>query len=491
MSFEKDLTGIMEGFSLLNQKSVEKDKVKKESVDEKKLIWTEELTGEFAEEAEKAAGVKVYAVKFKVDAAEWSGNESVVEEEMEIEENPNRNGVIKIIVDMGYFEGLLEELEEYLPTLGLHVKQDPMAAEIDKAKLIVSSTPVKPEPMQPDQGYMEAIKKLEEGSPIKESYGNYHITADLKRGISEEEVIKNIKDRYSDISDAQAKEILAGAKSGKGGGWDHRKGNESIDETLWTGEINEEDRAALVAQAVKFLSNPEIKGTAQMKMAFVKNKGLTDTEALEALNQATGGELVKSALGEGKKEDAETAAKGRSAEEKKQKESALGEDISGVSDQDKLKGFPDQDKFFHAWKGYPDKDDGSDKYPYRHKSKGKYPYTGENESVDESKKEDAEKAEAETAAKGRATAEMKSILRAIHKAVSVDAIETALDRLSKSSIKHDLADGKIALIKGEAERKEKKLKAAEEAEKVEETAPETPEVESPFTENQETEVEEA
>ena len=105
--------------------------------------------------------------------------------------------------------------------------------------------------------------------------------------------------------------------------------------------------------------------------------------------------------------------------------------------------------------------------------------------------EDTEKAEAETAAKGKATAAMKSILRAIHNATSIDDIDAALDRLSKSSIKHDLADGKIALIKGEAERKEKKLKAAEEAEKVEETAPETPEVESPFTENQETEVEEA
>ena len=111
---------------------------------------------------------------------------------------------------------------------------------------------------------------------------------------------------------------------------------------------------------------------------------------------------------------------------------------------------------------------------------------GAKEYKDRVTKAGEDKENADVAAKAKATAEMKSILRKIHQAVSVDEIETALDRLSKSSIKHDLADGKIALIKGEAERKEKKLKAAEETAKVEEDAASeadvTPKIDEPFVE---------
>ena len=50
-----------------------------------------------------------------------------------------------------------------------------------------------------------------------------------------------------------------------------------------------------VEKAVKFLSNPEVKGTVQLKIAFLKEKGLSDTEITEAINQASGGALVAAA----------------------------------------------------------------------------------------------------------------------------------------------------------------------------------------------------
>ena len=54
---------------------------------------------------------------------------------------------------------------------------------------------------------------------------------------------------------------------------------------------------ALIQKAVKFLTNPEVKGTVQLKLEFLRQKGLNETEILEALNQASGGELLESALG--------------------------------------------------------------------------------------------------------------------------------------------------------------------------------------------------
>lgn len=57
-------------------------------------------------------------------------------------------------------------------------------------------------------------------------------------------------------------------------------------------------RPEIVAKAVKFLTNPNVQGTVQMKQAFLQRKGLNDTEILEALNQASGGEVVRSALGD-------------------------------------------------------------------------------------------------------------------------------------------------------------------------------------------------
>jgi hypothetical protein len=83
----------------------------------------------------------------------------------------------------------------------------------------------------------------------------------------------------------------------------------------------------------------------------------------------------------------------------------------------------------------------------------------EAKKVNETKKEEKEKAEAEAKDKADAKAEMKSILRKIHKATTADELETVLDRLSKSSIKHDLADGKVALLKDEAKRKKEKIEA--------------------------------
>ena len=51
-----------------------------------------------------------------------------------------------------------------------------------------------------------------------------------------------------------------------------------------------------VEKAVKFLSNKEIKGTVQLKISFLKHKGVTDAEITEALNIASGGAVVASAL---------------------------------------------------------------------------------------------------------------------------------------------------------------------------------------------------
>jgi len=54
-----------------------------------------------------------------------------------------------------------------------------------------------------------------------------------------------------------------------------------------------------IDKVVKFLSNPQIKGTVQMKVKFLKEKGLTDNEITEALDIASGGEVLKSAFPRG------------------------------------------------------------------------------------------------------------------------------------------------------------------------------------------------
>ena len=51
-----------------------------------------------------------------------------------------------------------------------------------------------------------------------------------------------------------------------------------------------------IEKAVKFLSDTRVKGTVQMKMAFLKHKGLSDDEVIEALNIASGGAVVAAAL---------------------------------------------------------------------------------------------------------------------------------------------------------------------------------------------------
>ena len=66
------------------------------------------------------------------------------------------------------------------------------------------------------------------------------------------------------------------------------------------------DRKELVARAVRFLIKTEgkvmpngVMPSQQVKMKYlIEEKGLTMTEYLEALNQASGGELVRSALGQ-------------------------------------------------------------------------------------------------------------------------------------------------------------------------------------------------
>ena len=57
-------------------------------------------------------------------------------------------------------------------------------------------------------------------------------------------------------------------------------------------------RHVILDKAVKYLLDPKF-GLQGDKHSFLVNKiGLSETEYLEALNRATGGELVKSALGD-------------------------------------------------------------------------------------------------------------------------------------------------------------------------------------------------
>jgi len=79
--------------------------------------------------------------------------------------------------------------------------------------------------------------------------------------------------------------------------------------------------------------------------------------------------------------------------------------------------------------------------------------------VVETKKEDKEKAETEASDKASAKKELKSILRKIHTATTVDAVETALDRLAKHGVLKDTDASRLTLVKDEAARKIKKLEA--------------------------------
>jgi len=57
---------------------------------------------------------------------------------------------------------------------------------------------------------------------------------------------------------------------------------------------NEVIRDSFVANCVKVFNAPS--GTVQQKIAFMRKKGATDSEWLEAMNQATNGEVVRTAL---------------------------------------------------------------------------------------------------------------------------------------------------------------------------------------------------
>jgi len=54
-------------------------------------------------------------------------------------------------------------------------------------------------------------------------------------------------------------------------------------------------REEFIVKAVRVLKAPG--GTVQAKISFLKHKGMTDAEITEALNRATNGEIVRSALG--------------------------------------------------------------------------------------------------------------------------------------------------------------------------------------------------
>jgi hypothetical protein len=55
------------------------------------------------------------------------------------------------------------------------------------------------------------------------------------------------------------------------------------------------NRAECIRRAVKIFKLPN--GTVQQKMAFLETKGMSFIDILEAINQASGGELVYVALG--------------------------------------------------------------------------------------------------------------------------------------------------------------------------------------------------
>lgn len=56
-------------------------------------------------------------------------------------------------------------------------------------------------------------------------------------------------------------------------------------------------RTELVEKAVRLFKEFDGKAQVTSMMNFLEHKGLTQTEILEALNQASGGALVRSALG--------------------------------------------------------------------------------------------------------------------------------------------------------------------------------------------------
>jgi hypothetical protein len=64
--------------------------------------------------------------------------------------------------------------------------------------------------------------------------------------------------------------------------------------------IKEDDmKENKIQKAARFLADKKVKGTVQMKMAYLtERQGFTDTEVLEAINLASGGALIDSAMGE-------------------------------------------------------------------------------------------------------------------------------------------------------------------------------------------------
>ena len=73
------------------------------------------------------------------------------------------------------------------------------------------------------------VKRSNE-SKVDESYGNVYIEDDIRNGVSEEEIVKKIRSRYSWISQTQARQIYVDIKNGKTPNWIVKEANEENNE---------------------------------------------------------------------------------------------------------------------------------------------------------------------------------------------------------------------------------------------------------------------
>lgn len=69
--------------------------------------------------------------------------------------------------------------------------------------------------------FLEYKDAHNESKELEESYGNVYIEADIKRGLSKEQIVKKIQDRYSHIGAAQAAEIYDAVESGGDAPWEN------------------------------------------------------------------------------------------------------------------------------------------------------------------------------------------------------------------------------------------------------------------------------
>ena len=76
---------------------------------------------------------------------------------------------------------------------------------------------------------LKDMLKVEE-SRVNESYGNVYIEDDIRKGVSEEEIVKKIRSRYSWISQTQARQIYVDIKNGKTPNWIVKEANEENNE---------------------------------------------------------------------------------------------------------------------------------------------------------------------------------------------------------------------------------------------------------------------